>query len=210
MKRLTIRKHGLAPARRVADLEAAIAERDAAIEALCAEHAGTVKVLMERIGDLECRLGLNSTNSSKPNAGMSGSKPSRVGAAKRKPGRQPGRVDKTLRRRTTRTGSRATIRAAAGCAAAVWRGSGRCPTPSARFSTFRCLRAARIWIHVRRDFLRRPLAAFAAQRGFAGMSCEQLRLNSSRHTSFRFCKGNAVHSLHCARTKNARIAHASS
>ncbi len=89
----------MAPARRVADLEAAIAERDAAIEALCAEHAGTVKVLMERIGDLECRLGLNSTNSTKPNAGMSGSKPSRVGAAKRKPGRQPGRVDKTLRRR---------------------------------------------------------------------------------------------------------------
>ncbi len=120
----------MAPARRVADLEAALAERDtelaerdaalagleaalaerdAAIEALCAEHAGTVKVLMERIGELECRLGLNSTNSSKPpssdglskpNADESGSKkPSRVGAAKRKPGGQPGRVGKTLRPR---------------------------------------------------------------------------------------------------------------
>ena len=93
----------------LAGLEAAIAERDAAIEALCAEHAGTVKVLMERIGELECRLGLNSTNSSKPpssdglrkpNADESGSKkPSRAGAAKRKPGGQPGRVGKTLRPR---------------------------------------------------------------------------------------------------------------
>jgi len=46
MKRLTIRKHGLAPARHVADLEAAFAERDAAIEALCAEHARTAKVLI--------------------------------------------------------------------------------------------------------------------------------------------------------------------
>jgi len=108
MKRLTIRKHGLLPARRVSDLEAALAERDASIEALCAEHAGTVKVLMERIGELECRLGLNSTNSSKPpssdglrmpNAGGSGSMPSRGGAAKRKPGGQPGRVGKTLRPR---------------------------------------------------------------------------------------------------------------
>ena len=93
------RIHGAAPGGREAELEAALVERDA-----------TIKALLERIAELERRLGLDSSNSGKPpssdglrkpNAGRGVEKRGKSSGGEssgRKPGGQPGRAGKTLKR----------------------------------------------------------------------------------------------------------------
>jgi transposase len=68
-------------------------------------HQAAMKAMLERIADLERRLGLNSGNSSKPPSSDGPGKPPRVSSLRertgRKPGGQKGHPGKTLCRSTT-------------------------------------------------------------------------------------------------------------
>jgi transposase len=89
----------------IALLEAQEARHRSELAAQEERHQAAMKVLLERIAELERRLGLNSSNSSKPPSSDGPGKPPRVSSLRertgRKPGGQKGHPGKTLCRSAT-------------------------------------------------------------------------------------------------------------
>jgi transposase len=89
----------------IALLEAQEARHRSELAAQEERHQAAMKAMLERIAELERRLGLNSANSSKPPSSDGPRKPPRVSSLRertgRKPGGQKGHPGKTLCRSTT-------------------------------------------------------------------------------------------------------------